>query len=70
MQTQANPTITAITQLCVFAITVAAVVVLAVTHAIGQSAVEALAGAAIAHGGIIGYNGATKGTGQGGTPGR
>lgn len=67
MQSQANPTITAIVQLVQFGIVIAGVVVLAVTHTIPSTVVAALGGQVIAHSGIIAYNGATKGSPHGGS---
>lgn len=67
MQSQANPTITAIVQLVQFGIVIAGVVVLAVTHTIPSTVVAALGGQVIAHSGIIAYNGATKGAPRNGS---
>ena len=59
--TQANPTLTAITQLLTFMSVVVAFCVLAASHTLSPDASSAIIGALAAHAGIIGYNGATKG---------
>lgn len=58
---QANPTITAVIQLATLIVILAAVVILSITHAVHTQAIAALLGGIVAHGGIVAYNGATKG---------